>query len=750
MSDKREIPPYDPSAIEPRHQLRWQEEGRFRTPLLGERGAREGASSHGLSPQPLERPRFIYIKASAPFTSGNVHMGHVRSYAIGDAYARWCRARGDHVLFAFGYDAFGLPAELGAIAAGVHPTEWVRRCAQRMTEQLSRLGFSFDWERSFISSEPEMYRWSQWLFLKLLENDLIYRDVGTVDWCPNCNTTLASIQVEDGRCWRCHGPVSLVEREQWFLRISAYVPENDRRMGELVLWEETALGSQKEVLGRLEGFEVDVALLAPAEGTVTLFTPYADRLGQAAFAAISPRLPEIHRYIANPDVARALEEMRAAGVQREERAAEAVPLLDTGLRLAGPAGRELPLLISPLVDQRFGPTAILGIPAADRTDLVIARRLGIEVPEEEDGASTLSPRPAVRYRARDFSISRQRYWGTPIPIVYCESCGTVPLRYSELPLELPRDLQPTGTENPLATDPRFYQTTCPRCGESARRETDTLDCHFDALWLWVPACVPPDKRHLPLEEILQLDELKGWLPSERLVAGSDSGNFMFDQRIVTKALRDLGHLDYLPHGEPFAGALMHEMVIREGRKMSKHLGNVVEPDRLVEEVGADTVRLAVLYAAKPQRSLNWTESHVAHCHRFLRQLWSFCQEAYALDPGRLTGAAEDPPKLATDHLRRRLQSWSTVAKERVEGDLVDLEMHKAVRDVMRFFERLRDFQARVVAKRGEPSREDHLALLEGINLLLDLLEPFAPHIACELRETAPKPIPSTAALGGSA
>jgi leucyl-tRNA synthetase len=748
VTDSQPTPPYNPAEIEVRHQRLWQEEQRFRTPLLGERGAREGAASWGLTPQPLDRSRYVYIKASAPFTSGNVHMGHVRSYAIGDAYARWCRARGDFVLFAFGYDAFGLPAELGAIAAGVHPTEWVRRCAERMTEQLSRLGFSFDWDRSFISSEPQMYRWSQWLFLKLLENDLIYRDVGTVDWCPNCNTTLASIQVEDGRCWRCHGPVILVEREQWFLRISAYVPENDRRMSELALWEETALGSQREVLGRLEGVEVDLPLLPPAEGILTLFTPYADHLGSAAFAAISPRHPEIHRYVLSPEVEQALEEMRAAGVQRAERAAEVVPLIDTGLRAAGPGERKLPVLISPLVDQRFGPTAVLGIPAADRTDQVVAQRLEIPVPEE--GEPPPPSRPAVRYRARDFSISRQRYWGTPIPIVYCDRCGTVPLPYDQLPLELPRDLTPTGTENPLATDPRFYETTCPRCGNNARRETDTLDCHFDALWLWVPACVPPTERDRPLEEILQLDELKGWLPSERLVAGSDSGNFMFDQRIVTKALRDLGHLDYLSHGEPFAGALMHEMVIRDGRKMSKHLGNVVEPDQLVAEVGADTVRLAVLYAAKPQRSLNWTESHVAYCHRFLRQLWTFCHQAFAVDPSSLTSAAEDPPKVATDHLRRRLASWSVTAKEKVDADLADLEMHKAVRNVMRYFERLKDFQDRVEAKRGEPSREDHLALLEGIGLLLELLEPFAPHIASELRQALPRQQTSTATLGRSA
>jgi len=746
-SERKPTPPYDHRELELRHQRRWREQELFRTPLGGEQGAREGASASGLAPQPRDRPRYIYIKASAPFTSGNVHMGHVRSYAIGDAYARWCRARGDHVLFAFGYDAFGLPAELGAIAAGIHPSEWVARCAERMTAQLSRLGFSFDWERSFISSEPLMYRWSQWLFLKLLENDLIYRDTGTVDWCPNCNTTLASIQVEDGRCWRCHGPVTLVEREQWFLRISRYVPENDRRLAELQLWEETALGSQKEVLGRLEGVELELALEGTAGGPLTVFTPHADRLAGAAFVGLSPRHPQIERFITGPQVAKALEEMRAAGVQRAERGAEAVALIDTGVAAIGPGGRQLAVVISPSVDQRFGPTAILGIPAADRTDQVIAERLGLAEVEPVDEDGSLRARPAIRYRARDFSISRQRYWGTPIPIVYCERCGAVPLPYDQLPLELPPDLQPTGTENPLAADPRFYEATCPACGGPARRETDTLDCHFDALWLWVPACVPPGDRTRPLEEILGLDELKAWLPSERLVAGSDSGNFMFDQRIVTKALRDLGHLPYLAHGEPFAGALMHEMVIREGRKMSKHLGNVVEPDELVEQLGADTLRLAVLWAAKPQRSLNWSESAVAYCNRFLRSLWAFCHEQLAVELEPLTSAADDPPKLATDHLRRRLEGWSQTAREKVDADLADLEMHKAVRNVMRYFERLQDFREKVIAKRGEPSREDQLCLITGIELLLELVEPFAPHIAAELGELAADRRGAIAALG---
>jgi leucyl-tRNA synthetase len=737
MASPNSIPEYRPGAIEPRWQEVWRERDAFRTPAVAAAGG-DGAGAPGSGLAADER-RWVYIKASAPFTSGNIHMGHVRSYAIGDAYARFCRARGDAVLFAFGYDAFGLPAELGAIAAGMTPTDWVIRCAQRMTEQLDRLGFSFDWERTFMSSDPLMYRWSQWLFLTFLDAGLVYRGTGTVDWCPTCNTTLATIQVESGRCWRCHGPVELVERPQWFLRISAYVEENDRRMSELGKWDEVAIGSQREVLGRMEGVELDLRASDDADLALTVFTPHGDAVAEARFVLLSPRHPELAAWVREPEVAKGLEEMRTGGWERAEREAELVPVLDTRRTVAAPtAGGSLPVLVSPLVDSRFGPTAVLGIPERDRTDETICARLSLDdraatqhEPADTDGARPLA-RPALRYRARDFSISRQRYWGTPIPIVYCDACGTVPVPREELPVLLPPELKPTGAENPLTSYEPFLDVPCPRCGGPGRRESDTLDCHFDALWLWVPACVPASERERELEEIFALPELPAWLPSERLVAGSDSGNFMFDQRITTKALRDIGPLAFIDDGEPFAGATMHEMVIRDGRKMSKHLGNVVEPDELVEEVGADTLRLAVLYAARPQRSLNWSESAVVHSHRFLQALWAFCQSELAVDPAELATSEGEPPKLNTDHLQRRLSMWCETGIAKIEEDLARLEMHKAARNVMRLFERIQDFRSRAIAKRGALSREDHASLLEALRKLMGALDPFAPHVAAEL------------------
>jgi leucyl-tRNA synthetase len=742
---------YDPQTIEGRRQAAWRERDAFRTP------------------EPAEGQTRKYIKPSAPFTSGNIHIGHVRSYSIGDAYARFSRARGDAVLFAFGFDAFGLPAELGAIAGGVPPSEWVARCAEHMTGQLERLGFSFDWGRTFMSSDAIMYRWSQWLFLTLLQAGLVYRGTGNVDWCDTCQTTLATIQVEDGLCWRCHNPVRLIERPTWFLRVSAYTQENDRRLDELAAggkWDEVALASQRFVLGRVDGVEVELTRPsrpgAPTDGArMTVFTPHTDALELAQFVLVSPKHPQIDTWASDPDVRERLEELRSGGLERSSRDARTFALVDTGRTLSAPAGGPpLPVLISPGVDGRFGATAVFGIPERDRTDEVIAERLptllgssrasdGARADGEASAGEASAPKPAVRYKADDFSISRQRSWGAPIPIVYCETHGAVAVEKEQLPVLLPLDITPTGTGNPLAELEEFVQTTCPLCGGPAERETDTLDCHFDALWLWVPVAVPPESRAESLEQILALADLRRWLPSERVVAGSDSGNFVFDQRIVTKALRDIGPLAFLQDGEPFAGCLFHEMVISDGRKMSKHLGNVVDPDALVERYGADTVRLAVLYAARPQKTLNWSDSAVLRAHRFLNQVWTFSQahlasaqelaaapesdsESIGVNGGGNNDGETEPVRDTTEHLRRKLAQWCEKAVEKTTAEMESLEMHSAVRDVMLLFDRIKDFEKRVLARQPQLSRADRDALNDALTVLIQMLGPFAPHLSEEL------------------
>jgi leucyl-tRNA synthetase len=713
----KQKPSYDAGRIEAARQAAWEQRGDYE------------------APRPAAGQARVYIKPSSPFTSGNLHMGHVRDYSIGDAYARFRRARGDAVLLGFGFDAFGLPAELAAIERQEPPADWVAQCGERMLGQMKRLGFSFDYDRVFYSSDEGQYRWSQWLFLKLLENDLIYREDATVDWCDTCQTTLASIQVEDGRCWRCHNEVRLIRRPTWFLRITPYLDENDRNTEQLENWDDLALSTQRYILGRSDGVELD---LTGDGGSLTVFSPHRDAVGLASFVLLSPRHPEIEAWVTDPGVQSELDQMRSGGWDRSARDARSVPVFDTGASVLGPGGDELPVLISPMVDARFGPTAAFGIPAVDDADRDIAARIervpapaeptedGGEADAETPAAAVAGAREAKRYRANDFSISRQRSWGTPIPVVHCEQCGAVPVPEADLPVVLPRDIKPTGEGNPLAERPDFVDVQCPGCGGAAKRETDTLDCHFDALWLWVPAAVPPADRD---ELMFEHPDLKEWLPSERLVAGGDSGGFVFDQRIVTKALRDIGPFAFLADGEPFAGCLFHEMVIADGRKMSKHLGNVVNPDELVDQYGADTVRLAILYAAGPAKTLNWSDGSLRFANRFLRNLWTYSHDRFAA----LENAPHDE-EAATDtgFMRDRLRKWCENGLVRITEDTEQLQMHKAVRNITRLFERIQDFEKRVVKRRGQLDRADAEAQVAALVLLAQALAPFAPHTAEEL------------------
>jgi leucyl-tRNA synthetase len=735
MTENPRKPPYDAARIEAERQLAWVRRGDYDAPApppAGERG--------------------VYVKSSSPFTSGNLHMGHVRDYSIGDAYARFRRARGDSVLMGFGFDAFGLPAELAAIERQVPPAEWVVQSGERMLVQMKRLGLSFDYDRVFYSSDESQYRWSQWLFLTLYEMGLIYLDDATVDWCDTCQTTLASIQVEEGgTCWRCHNEVRLIRRPTWFLKITPYLEENDANLAllEQQPWDEMALATQRYILGRSEGVEID---LDGPDGALTAFTPHRDAAGLASFVLLSPRHPEVDAWVVDDAVRAELEQLRSGGWERSARDAGSVPVVDTGRSIPGPAGGELPVLVSPLVDARFGPTAALGIPAVDDADADIAARFpdripGVDGPKtqagleksahqhgaHEDGATesdeivtpsapVAGAREVKRYRANDFSISRQRSWGTPIPIVHCPDCGPVPVPEADLPIVLPRDIKPTGEGNPLAERPDFVDVECPRCGAAAKRETDTLDCHFDALFLWVPATLPPQDR---ATQMFTHPESRKWLPAERLVAGGDSGGFVFDQRIVTKALRDHGEFAYMTDGEPFEGCLFHEMVIADGRKMSKHLGNVVDPDELVAEFGADTVRVAVLWAAGPAKTLNWSDAAIRFANKFLRGFWTYAHDRFV----ELEVAKHDPEKAAeTEFMRERLRKWCDNGLERITADTAELQMHKSIRNLTRLFERIQDFEKQL-KKRGQLDRVDAEALVAAILLLARALQPFAPHTA---------------------
>jgi len=705
---------YDPAVIESKWQQAWREANAFQTPAEPEAGRAD-----------------VHVLNSHPFTSGAAHMGHVRSYSIGDSHARFRRARGDAVLYSLGFDAFGLPAELGAIENGLPPREWVDTCAARMREQFDGLGFSFDWSRTFMSCDEDIYRWSQWLFLVLLEGGFIYEREGSVDWCDSCKTVLARQQAEGGQCWRCHGPVQLVRRSQWYVRGSAYAEENDRNLADLTGWNKGAIGAQRSVLGRVDGVELDANTLDGRK--LTLFTPHTGAVEAAEFALLSPNHPEIEQWTTREGVRSKLAGLRDAGWQREDRKLDEVAIVETGDSVfVNGISHPLPVLISPSVDARFGPTAVLGIPSVDQTDKAIFDKPEMSLNEArgglrhggvwKGGKGGLSTRPAKRFRAADFPITRQRAWGAPTPIVHCDACGTVPVPLDQLPVRLPEDLTVTAEGNALLDRPDFLECECPSCGGPARRETDTLDCHFDAASQQYPLPAPTADRG---ESLLTHPELQRWVPVEWYINGADTGSFVLDQRTTTKMLRDLGHFPWLPDGECYRATYTHEMVQLDGRKMSKHLGNTVTPSEIVERFGADTLRLAMLHAAAPAKAFTWDESLLTYSRGFLRRLWTFAEP-------RLREAASAPRELdASDGLRRRLAGWCDTAVAKITENYERLDMHRAARNLVTLFERIEDFEQRVAARR-ELTPEDRAAVVYALCLLIRLLAPIAPHIAEEL------------------
>jgi leucyl-tRNA synthetase len=692
---------YEPKIIEASWRQAWAEAGCFRTPDHTD-GRVDSA-----------------VQVSCPFTSGAAHMGHVRSYTIADAHARFRRARGEAVLFSLGFDAFGLPAEIGAIEHEMAPREWVERCAAEMRSQFEQLGFSFDWERAFLSCDEDVYRWSQWLFVTLLERGLVYEREGVVDWCDGCGTVLARLQVEDGCCWRCHNDVRLVQRKQWYLRSSAYHPENYRRLDGLTGWNHRSIEGQRTLLGRETGVEFDAGAL---DGTkLTIFTPFPDSIPDGRFVLISPNHPDCDYWLQHVDTQRHLSDFREGA-----RSAETL-VVDTtiAVHVPGIAGL-LPVLAAPSVDEQFGSTAVLGIPDRD------PRHAAIIVEQQGSGSviwrlqeKPLVTRQAERYRAGDFPISRQRAWGAPIPIVRCDGCGAVPVPVEQLPVCLPVDLMMRSDGNVLAHREDFVSCQCPRCGAPARRETDTLDCHVDAAWQEMPLAVPPSDR---AQAMFDHPEMERWFPVAQYVHGADIGGFILDERSVAKALRDHGACRFLGDGEPFTGAFMHEMVHFDGRKMSKHLGNVVSPQDLVDRFGADVVRLAVLHAASPEKVITWSDGVLAECDTFIRDLWEYARPRLSLLAEEGASATPD----TSDPLRRRLVSWCETARWKMTENLEALAMHRATRNVMILLRRIQDFEGRVVDKRGELSDADAAALGFALLTLVRLLAPLTPHSAEEL------------------
>ncbi|MBI3620630.1 MAG: leucine--tRNA ligase [Nitrospirae bacterium] len=744
---------YDHTQIEPAWQARWLAR---QTPIT-EDGDRAGK---------------YYCLVMFPYPSGRIHMGHVRNYTIGDVIARSHRLRGRHVLHPMGWDAFGLPAENAAIEQGVHPASWTMHNISYMKQQLQRLGISYDWKREVTTCRPDYYHWNQWFFLKMYERDLAYRKRSAVNWCPKCRTVLANEQVIDGACWRCDSPVAQKELEQWFLRITAYAEELLAGCDRLTGWPERVLTMQRNWIGKSEGAEVEFPL-QDGSGAITIFTTRPDTLYGATFMSLAPEHPLIERLIQGRPEAAAVRAF-AEEARRLDRTARLTGNFEkagvfTGAHAINPLTRQpIPIWVGNFVLMEYGTGAIMAVPAHDQRDFEFAKKYHIPIrvviqnadrslraetmPEaytEEAGwmadsgsftnlsqaagkttiinhlvAHALGKR-TINYRLRDWGISRQRYWGTPIPIIYCDACGVVPVPEAQLPVVLPRDVPFTGKGgSPLAESAEFLNTTCPRCGGKARRETDTMDTFVDSSWYFLRYTAPRETA-----QPFRREAADYWMPVDQYIGGIEHAVLhLLYSRFFTKVVRDLG---LTSADEPFTNLLTQGMVIKDGAKMSKSKGNVVDPNVLIEKYGADTARLFSLFAAPPEKDLEWDDQAVEGASRFLHRVWRLVTD----QTGRVQTAGAPPdPERASPRVQT-LQRATHQTIQRVTADLdKSFQFNTAIAALMEFYNTIAQWQASTPDGAQAPAgdADDRAALAEALRALLVLLSPFAPHLTEEL------------------
>ena len=727
----------------------------------------------------MAAPRPFYCLNMFPYPSGDLHVGHGRNYILGDVVTRLKRMQGHSVLTPMGWDAFGLPAENAAIANKIHPAEWTRRNIARMKEQLVSWGLAYDWEREIASCDPTYYRWTQWLFLKLYEKGLAYKAMSPVNWCPSCGTVLANEQVEDGACFRCGTKIEQKELSQWFFKTTAYSERLLQDLDQLGEWPDRVRTMQRNWIGRSEGVEIDF----PVDGrtdVIRCFTTRADTLFGVTYVVLAAEHPLAAQLIAgSPDAPVKLQKLQAIRNQRAERYYD--PDLekegfDTGARARHPfTGEKVPIWVANYVLMSYGTGAVMAVPAHDERDGEFAIKYGLPIlkviaPDEttkpegwwnalrenavftDDGVlvdsqefTALSSEEArekiaealakknlgkktITYRLRDWLISRQRYWGAPIPIVYCEKDGTVPVPQEDLPVLLPSDAEfkPTG-ESPLARHPAFTNTVCPKCGGPARRETDTMDTFVDSSWYYLRYISPRDEA-----KAFDTPRVNLWLPVDQYIGGVEHAilHLMYS-RFITKFLFDEGLVSFQ---EPFKRLFTQGMITKQspltGRleKMSKSKGNVVAPIGLIQRYGADTVRLYTLFIGPPEKDAEWEDRAVEGAYRFLGRVWRLVVDT--LD--RLPEAAGTFETAALTGPVRDLRHKTHETIRRVRDDLNRFQFNTAVSSLMEMANALSLFtQSEAGGKIARGSIEGRV-YREAVEALVLMLAPMAPHIAEEL------------------
>jgi leucyl-tRNA synthetase len=702
-----------------------------------------------------------YCLEMFPYPSGRIHMGHVRNYAIGDVVSRYKRMRGFNVLHPMGWDSFGLPAENAAIKHGIHPSKWtLENIAFMRDKQIKRMGLSYDWDREVTTCLEDYYRWNQWFFIKMYERGLAYKKLSYVNWCPSCGTVLANEQVEDGLCWRCGSIVTHKELEQWFFKITAYAEELLSYCDKLTGWPERVLTMQRNWIGKSIGVEVDFIVEGTGE-KLTIFTTRQDTLYGVTFMSIAPEHPMLELLIKGKKQA---DEVRAfcQRVMREDKAARTDEKREkegvfTGAYAVNPLNNEkVPVWVGNFVLMDYGTGAIMSVPAHDQRDFEFAKKYGLSIrvviqnPEKglvaetmqqayvEDGVMASSGKfdglsnavskekiadyveqskfgkRTVNWRLRDWGISRQRYWGTPIPIIYCEKCGAVPVPEDQLPVKLPMDVEFTGKGlSPLVESRSFRETNCPKCGGTARRETDTMDTFVDSSWYFLRYCsskydkAPFDKKAAAY-----------WMSVDQYIGGIEHAVLhLLYARFFTKVIRDLGLFD---GDEPFENLLTQGMVIKDGAKMSKSKGNVIDPDFILSNYGADTARLFSLFAAPPERDLDWSDQGVDGAYRFLHRVWAIVYK-YNDDIKDMHPAGS---QFWGDRLYRKTHLTIKKVTEDIERDF---HFNTAIAALMEMVNEMYDY----TSSGFSPDKQGPV-LRQAIDALTLLISPFAPHFAEEL------------------
>ena len=762
---------YNPHEIEPRWQKVWAETGAHK--------ATEDTS----------KPK-RYVLEMFPYPSGDIHMGHVRNYTIGDVTARYYAMRGYDVLHPMGWDAFGLPAENAAIKHNSHPAKWTYANIETQKASFKRMGFSYDWDRTVVACDPEYYRWGQWIFLQMYKRGLVERRNSPVNWCPNCKTVLANEQVTEGECWRCHGAVEKRDLTQWYYKITDYAQELLDDLDQLEGWPEPVKQMQANWIGRSEGAEVDFELI-PAEGkddgqTITVFTTRPDTLFGCSFFLLAPESPLVHDLVCGTEYeaeVMALVEgaAKVSAVERAQGDREKHGAF-TGRYVINPVnGEKVPVWVADYIVADYGTGAVMAVPCGDQRDFEFARKYDLPIipiilgeddplyPElngvqerkvttvdweksyEAEGVLVQSGKytgmvggkhsPAVdaiigdleaqgkgkksvQFRLRDWLISRQRYWGNPIPIVYCDDCGIVPVPEDQLPVTLPKDIDLAAGET-LATHEQFAQCTCPKCGKPARRETDTMDTFTCSSWYYM-RYTDPHNTELPFSP----DRVNRWMPVDQYIGGIEHAILhLLYSRFFTKVLRDMGMLNF---DEPFTNLLCQGMVLDEnGEVMSKSKGNVISPEDMIAGYGADAVRAYILFMAPPDKELQWNEDGLAGMYKFLNRAWRMVNDL-AGKGGEETsfqaGAKAEEAKKAHDELLRE--------RHRVVGKVIDdfarNNFNTAIAAIMELVNATGDYLRKNSAEDRAANAELVAFDKEIAEVIVKLLAPMAPHWAEEL------------------